>query len=83
MTDDFNDAERDYAALLRRAEEAEAMGYERGWKDGVEKAARQVEYHCDCTHADVPGIVRLLADPTYIGYLDAPAPPPRAEGSAK
>jgi hypothetical protein len=41
-----------------------ARGYRAGMLFGVENAARQVDYHCDCTHADVPGIVRLLTDPT-------------------
>lgn len=30
------------------------------YAQGVEDAAGQVEYHCDCEHADVPGLVRLL-----------------------
>jgi hypothetical protein len=35
----------------------------RGFRIGIEAAAKAVAYHCDCKHANVPSIVRGLADP--------------------
>jgi hypothetical protein len=71
MTDEFNDAERDYAALLRRAEEAEAD------RDRMATALRAIRLeasrHSSAYVRAIKGIAMRALEPS---------PPPRAEGSA-
>jgi len=53
-------------SMLAERTEDGRRGYLQGYAAGVEAAARTISHHCDCTHADVPEIVRLLAcDPRF------------------
>ena len=47
-------------ASLRAAEERAAEAHRTGWMAAVDKAVKMVRYHCDCKHADIPGLVGLL-----------------------
>lgn len=47
----------------------EKNAYRAGWMAAVQAAQGVVRYNCDCKHADIVGLVGLLAtdDPVY-GY---------------
>ena len=49
------------APMIRERSPEAREAYLQGYRAGVEAAAARVTLHCDCTHADVPAIVRLLA----------------------
>lgn len=59
--------------MSRLVNRALVRAWLRGYRKAVEDAAYTVARHCDCTHADVPGLVRLLADDKTLGVNERDA----------